>query len=74
MFRLAFLPFCPRGQVYICQLTFIKAKPILRFEFAGSHIERSEARIEQSAWRKAIREEKQQDFPFSHPKTSLEPI
>ena len=25
------------GRVYVCRLTSIKAKPILRFEFVGSH-------------------------------------
>ena len=34
-----------RGQVNVCRLTSIKAKPILRFDFASSHIGRSEARI-----------------------------
>ena len=43
--RLAFFLFCRGGKVYVCWLMPIKAKPMLRFDFAGSHIERSEARI-----------------------------
>jgi len=44
-------------------MTSIKAIPILRFDFAGSH----KGRKALSAWRKAIREEGQQDFLFFTP-------